>query len=240
MKRLIEGFKKFRDGGYPDRLRLFQELATKQEPATLFVTCSDSRVVPELFTQSEPGDMFVIRNAGNIIPSFGPQSGGVSATVEYAVAVLGVSDVVICGHSDCGAMTAVANGADLSTLPAVSSWLRHADAAKAVNDARIHRCCSGKVAGMVRENVIAQLANLRTHPSVALALSEDRLRLHGWIYDIGEGTIEAYDARSCRFVDLVEYPETSATFPPLPRERQARTSSLDDRRSGAPAEFQHS
>jgi carbonic anhydrase len=155
--------------------------------------------------------MFVIRNAGNIIPSFGPQYGGVSATVEYAVAVLGVADVVVCGHSDCGAMTAIANGADLSTLPAVSSWLHHADAAKAVNDAHTHRCGSAKVAGMVRENVIAQLANLRTHPSVALALSEGRVRLHGWVYDIGEGLIEAYDASTGRFVDLVDYPETHAT-----------------------------
>lgn len=240
MKRLIEGFRKFREGEYPDQFSLFQELATKQEPSALFVTCSDSRVVPELFTQSEPGDMFVIRNAGNIIPSFGPQSGGVSATVEYAVAALGVSDVVICGHSDCGAMTAIANGTDLSTLPAVSSWLRHADAAKAVNDARIHSCCSEKVTGMVRENVIAQLANLRTHPSVALALSEDRLRLHGWVYNIGEGTIEAYDALSGRFVDLVTYPETNATVPPLPSERHARTSGFGPRYSGASTEFQHS
>lgn len=211
MQRLIEGFKRFRDGEYPERIPLFQELATKQEPGTLFVTCSDSRVVPEFITQSEPGDMFVIRNAGNIIPSFGPHHGGVSATVEYAVAVLGVADIVVCGHSDCGAMTAIANGVDLSTLPAVSSWLHHADAAKAINDAHVHSCKSGKVAGMVRENVIAQLANLRTHPSVALALSEGRVRLHGWVYDIGEGLIEAYDASSGRFVDLIEYPQTDAT-----------------------------
>lgn len=155
--------------------------------------------------------MFVIRNAGNIIPSFGPHHGGVSATVEYAVAVLGVADIVVCGHSDCGAMTAIANDADLSTLPAVSSWLRHADAAKAINDAHSHSCKSRKVAGMVRENVIAQIANLRTHPSVALALSEGRVRLHGWVYDIGEGSIEAYDASTGRFVDLVEYPEANAT-----------------------------
>ncbi|WP_343616970.1 carbonic anhydrase [Novosphingobium sp.] len=135
MQRLIEGFKKFREGEYPERISLFQDLATRQEPGTLFVTCSDSRVVPELVTQREPGDLFVIRNAGNIIPSFGPEPGGVTASVEYAVAALGVEDIVICGHSDCGAMTAIATCQCLEHLPTVAGWLHHADAAKAVNDA---------------------------------------------------------------------------------------------------------
>ena len=102
MKELIEGFRKFREQAFPEREDLFHSLAHQQSPGTLFVTCADSRVVPELITQREPGEMFVIRNAGNIVPSFGPEPGGVSAMVEYAVAVLGVRDVVICGHSDCG------------------------------------------------------------------------------------------------------------------------------------------
>jgi carbonic anhydrase len=164
---------------FPEREDLFHSLAHQQSPGTLFVTCADSRVVPELITQREPGEMFVIRNAGNIVPSFGPEPGGVSATVEYAVAVLGVRDVVICGHSDCGAMTAIAHNHDLSHLPAVSSWLHHADGAKAVNAAHSHASDADKLDGMVRENVIAQLANLRTHPSVALALAQGKLTLHG-------------------------------------------------------------
>ena len=213
MQKLIEGFRKFRTGEYPERMSLFQGLATKEQPGALFITCSDSRVVPELITHSEPGGMFVIRNAGNIVPSFGPHGGGVSATVEYAAAVLGVSDIVVCGHSDCGAMSAIAHGMDLTGLPAVSSWLQHVGAAKAVNNARDHDCAAGKLAGMVRENVIAQLANLRTHPSVALALSEGRVRLHGWVYDIGKGTIEAYDAASGLFVDIVEDSDTAAAEP---------------------------
>lgn len=213
MKSLIEGLRKFRDEAYPGRVALFERLATSQAPGTLFVTCSDSRVVPEFFTQSEPGEMFVIRNAGNIVPSFGPEPGGVSATVEYAIAVLGVTDVVICGHSDCGAMTAIAKGRDLTNLPAVCSWLRHADAAKAINNAHHHASDEAKVAGMVRENVIAQLANLRTHPSVALALSEGRVRLHGWVYDIGHGSIDAFDSVTGQFVDLIENPEVDATGP---------------------------
>ena len=94
--------------------------------------CSDSRLVPELVTQQEPGQLFVIRNAGNIVPPFGPEPGGVSATIEYAVVALGVTDIVICGHSNCGAMKAIADNANLEPMPAVSHWLRYSDAAKAV------------------------------------------------------------------------------------------------------------
>ena len=102
MNDLVAGFLKFRETGYHERTELFHQLAHTQSPGALFIACSDSRVVPELVTQQEPGEMFVIRNAGNIVPAYGPEPGGVSATVEYAVAVLGVQDVVICGHSDCG------------------------------------------------------------------------------------------------------------------------------------------
>jgi len=203
MEELIEGVRKFRAQAFPERERLFQSLAHQQSPGTLFVTCSDSRVVPELLTQREPGEMFVIRNAGNIVPAFGPQPGGVSATVEYAVAVLGVRDVVICGHSDCGAMTAIAHDHDLSHLPAVCGWLHHADAAKTVNAAHHHASDGDKLASMVRQNVIAQLVNLRTHPSVALALAQGKLALHGWVYDIESGRIEALDSHTGRFVPLV-------------------------------------
>jgi carbonic anhydrase len=201
----------YREEGLPrTRGDLFQKLAHAQSPHTLFIACSDSRVVPELLTQREPGEMLVVRNAGNIVPSYGSEAGGVSASVEYAVAVLGVRDVVICGHSDCGAMTALAHDHDLSRLPAVSNWLRHADAAKAVNAARIHRSDAARLDGMVRQNVVAQIANLRTHPSVALALDQDRLTLHGWFYDIAMGQVDALDGATGRFVKLVEHPGVTA------------------------------
>ena len=135
MRDIIDGFLRFQREVYPQRVELFKQLATSQNPKALFVTCSDSRVVPELLTQREPGELFVIRNAGNIVPSYGPEPGGVSATVEYAVAVLGVQDIVICGHSDCGAMGAISRCTCLDHLPAVANWLRHADAAKAINAA---------------------------------------------------------------------------------------------------------
>ncbi|WP_312282149.1 carbonic anhydrase [Pseudescherichia sp.] len=210
MKEIIEGFLKFQKNVFPERVKLFKSLANQQNPRALFISCSDSRLVPELVTQREPGDLFVIRNAGNIVPSYGPEPGGVSASVEYAVAALQVNDIVICGHSDCGAMTAVATCKCLDHMPAVSSWLRYADSARVVNEARQHPDPSAKVAAMVRENVIAQLANIQTHPSVRLALEEGRVTLHGWVYDIESGRIDAFDGRVGTFVSLAENPDVNA------------------------------
>ncbi|ONG07132.1 cyanase, partial [Escherichia coli] len=153
-----------------------------------------------------PGDLFVIRNAGNIVPSYGPEPGGVSASVEYAVAALRVSDIVICGHSNCGAMTAIASCQCMDHMPAVSHWLRYADSARVVNEARPHPDLPSKAAAMVRENVIAQLANLQTHPSVRLALEEGRIALHGWVYDIESGSIAAFDGATRQFVPLAANP----------------------------------
>jgi carbonic anhydrase len=210
MNDLVAGFLKFRETGYQERTELFHQLAHTQSPGALFIACSDSRVVPELVTQQEPGEMFVIRNAGNIVPAYGPEPGGVSATVEYAVAVLGVQDVVICGHSDCGAMTAIAKGKDLGHLPAVCNWLHHADAAKAINARQHFQTEHEKLDAMIRDNVVAQLTNLRTHPSIALALSQGKLRLHGWVYDIETGQIDALDGATGRFVSLAQYPDACA------------------------------
>lgn len=208
MKAIIDGFLKFQKEAFPERSTLFRDLATQQSPKALFISCSDSRLVPELVTQREPGDLFVIRNAGNIVPSYGPEPGGVTASVEYAVSALRVADIVICGHSDCGAMTAIATCQCLDHMPAVASWLRYADSAKVVNESRQHEDRPTKVAAMVRENVIAQLANIQTHPSVRLALEEGRVTLHGWVYDIGSGRIDAFNGRE--FVSLAGNPDVHA------------------------------
>ncbi|MDR2307614.1 MAG: carbonic anhydrase [Paucimonas sp.] len=217
MKDIIDGFLKFQRDAFPERAGLFRELAGGQKPRALFISCSDSRLVPELVTQREPGELFVIRNAGNIVPSYGPEPGGVSASVEYAVAALQVTDIVICGHSDCGAMSAIANCSCLEHMPAVAGWLRYAESARVVNEARRHPDAAAKVESMVRENVIAQLANLQTHPSVRLALEQGRVALHGWVYDIASGRIDAYDGASGRFVSLARHPEVRALAPQLPR-----------------------
>ncbi|GLQ49879.1 carbonic anhydrase [Dyella flava] len=129
-------------------------------------------MVPELVTQSEPGNLFVIRNAGNIVPSFGPEPGGVYATIEYVLAALGVTDIVICGHSDCGAMTPIAACKCLDHMPAVKSWLRYADSAKLVNETHEHVSECARPDALIRENVVARLNNLKTHPSVARALAQ--------------------------------------------------------------------
>ncbi|ASU37145.1 carbonic anhydrase [Herbaspirillum sp. meg3] len=205
MRDIINGFLRFQQEIFPARKELFKTLATGQTPKALFISCSDSRMVPELVTQREPGELFVIRNAGNIVPSFGPEPGGVSATVEYAVAQLKVTDIVICGHSDCGAMKAVATCACLDHMPAVKHWLHYADAARMINESKNHANENDRINGMVRENVIAQLNNIRTHPSVALALAQGRLTLHGWVYDIESGSIDALDATNT-FVPLAEHP----------------------------------
>ena len=132
MQRLLAGIRKFRRDNYPRKKTLFARLAHNQHPRALFITCSDSRVVPDLITQSEPGDLFICRNAGNMVPPYGGVSGGVSATIEYAVAALKVRHVVICGHSQCGAMKGVLHPEAVKDMPAVASWLENAAAARAV------------------------------------------------------------------------------------------------------------
>jgi len=209
---VINGFLKFKQDVFPKRTALFKRLATVQSPSTLFITCSDSRVVPELLTQREPGDLFCIRNAGNIVPSYGPEPGGVSASVEYAVAAIRVTDVVICGHSDCGAMTAISSCKQLDHMPAVAHWLRYAESARVINAAQHHASPEARLDSLIHDNVAAQLTNIKTHPSVALALAEGRLTLHGWVYDIETGSIEALDGETGRFVSLAEYPNTRATL----------------------------
>ncbi|MCX4506533.1 carbonic anhydrase [Streptomyces anulatus] len=186
MQDLSEGVAQFQRDVYPAKAGLFTHLATNHRPSTLFISCSDARVVPELITQSEPGELFVIRTAGNLVPAYTPGPDGVAASIEYAVSVLGVSDIVMCGHSACGAMTALAEQHDLSGAPAIADWLRHADAslARIAGESRAQ-----EVEVLVRENVIAQLANLATHPSVARALTAKSVTLHGWVYDIPSGTV---------------------------------------------------
>ncbi|MFI2076836.1 carbonic anhydrase [Streptomyces triculaminicus] len=188
MHDLTDGVARFQRDVHPAKAELFARLATTHRPTTLFIGCSDARVVPELITQSEPGELFVVRTAGNLVPAYTPGPDGIAASIEYAVAVLGVTDIVVCGHSACGAMTALAESHDLSTAPAIAGWLRFADASVARTAAE-----APDVAALVRENVRAQLANLATHPSVARALAAGAVTLRGWVYDIASGAVEELD-----------------------------------------------
>ncbi|WP_042422483.1 carbonic anhydrase [Streptacidiphilus anmyonensis] len=184
MHDLADGVARFQRDVFPAREELFAHLAANHTPHTLFIGCSDARVVPELITGCEPGELFVVRTAGNLVPAYAPGADGVTASIEYAVAALGVRDVVVCGHSACGAMTALAHGHDLSGLPAVADWLRLA----ATSVART--AATGDVPALVRQNVLAQLATLRTHPSVARAVAERRITLRGWVFDIATGRVD--------------------------------------------------
>ncbi|MER5744891.1 carbonic anhydrase [Streptomyces sp. NPDC059913] len=190
MQDLTDGVARFRRDVFPEKAGLFAHLATTHRPKTLFIGCSDARVVPELITQSDPGELFVIRTAGNLVPAYGSGRDGIAASVEYAVAVLGVTDIVVCGHSACGAMTALAEGHDLGSAPVVADWLHHADAALARTAAGPAVTGPERVDALVRANVAAQLQNLSTHPSVARALAEGSVTLHGWVFDIATGTVE--------------------------------------------------
>jgi carbonic anhydrase len=196
IRRLFDGVLSFRERAFPAKRQLFERLATGQNPHTLFITCADSRISPELITNSGPGDMFICRNIGNIVPAYGEMMGGVSAVVEYACTALGVADVVVCGHSDCGAMKGLLDPekAGLSKMPTVASWLRNAEAARSVVAVtKPDLTGDALVEALVEQNVKLQLGHLRTHPAVAAGLADGRLTLHGWVYDIKSGQVSEFD-----------------------------------------------
>ncbi len=206
MQKLIKGIHQFQGTFFQPLQGLFEQLAKGQNPETLFITCSDSRIDPSLLTQSRPGDLFILRNAGNIVPPHGAGNGGEAATIEFAVAALGVKDIIICGHSHCGAMQGLLHPAQVASLPAVSSWLSHAETTR-----RIMRENYGHLGGdqlltaTVEENVLVQLENLRTLPAVGSRLVRGDLHLHGWVYKIETGEVFAYDVDSAQFQKLSEH-----------------------------------
>jgi carbonic anhydrase len=132
MQKLIQGLHKFQASVFSSQRELFQRLVHGQKPDALFITCSDSRVNLNLVTQTDPGDLFILRNAGNIVPPAGAGVGGESATIEYAVSVLGVSDIILCGHSHCGAMASLLEPESLTELPLVQAWLSHAETTRRI------------------------------------------------------------------------------------------------------------
>lgn len=205
MDQLIRGYQRFRSEVFPRHRHRFQLLAQSQQPHSLFITCSDSRVDPSLILQTDPGELFICRVVGNLIPAYGSSLGGVSAAIEYAVTVLGVQRVVVCGHSDCGAMRAFLNPERLQSLQAVESWLAHASPAiSAAQAAYAHLEGDEFLEALIKENVISQLRHLKTHPSVTRRLPEGNLNLHAWYYDIGQGLVSSYDEESRSFVSLDE------------------------------------
>ncbi len=203
MQKLVEGLHYFQENIFTSQSEFFRRLAEGQNPETLFITCSDSRIVPNLLTQTAPGDLFIIRNAGNIVPPHGTNAGGEAATIEYAVAVLGVKHIIVCGHSHCGAMKGLLEPESLTAVPAVKDWLRHAEATRRiVSENYAHLEGPAKVTAMIEENVLVQLEHVRTHPAVAARLPKGDLRLHAWVYKIETGQVFAYESQSGQFVPI--------------------------------------
>ena len=203
MDRILKGLSRFQKRVYPKHRDLFQKLALGQRPEALFITCADSRIDPCMLTQTKPGDLFISRVIGNIVPPYPDAIGGVSATIEYAVGVLGVVDIIVCGHTDCGVMKGVLNPEPLEPLTSVTAWLNYARPAReAVAQHQKTQSDLEFLLALTERNVIEQLGNLRTHPSVAARLEQGDLRLHGWLYDLGEGVVTAYDADRAAFVRL--------------------------------------
>ena len=205
MKKLLAGMVRFQNEVFPRSRHIYQQLAREQQPETLFICCSDSRVVPHDLTQTLPGELFICRNAGNIVPAHGDVLGGVSATVEYAVQVLKVTHVIICGHSDCGAMKGLLNPASLKDMPQVRTWLRHAAPARlALGRAQISSPSAETLVNLTKLNVRLQLDRLSGHPKVQTQLRAGTLELHGWYYRIDTGEVEAWQAAEDRWVAVQE------------------------------------
>jgi carbonic anhydrase len=202
MKKLISGLRVFKNEHFPAHQELFEQLSHGQHPTVLFITCSDSRIVPNLITQTDVGDLFVIRNAGNLVPPFGAANGGEGATLEYAIQALGVEHIVVCGHSHCGAMKGLLKLNKLQEdMPLVYDWLRHTEATRLLlkeNYSEYHGEELLEIA--IAENVLTQIENLKTYPAVRSKLFQNKLKIYGWIYHLETGEILAYDPETHTYV----------------------------------------
>jgi carbonic anhydrase len=195
MKKLIKGLREFKSSYFSTHQSLFEQLSHGQKPRVLFITCSDSRLDPNLITQAQVGELFVIRNAGNIIPPYGATNGGEGATIEYAVQALDIRQIIICGHSHCGAMKGLMKLNTLSKeMPLVHDWLKYAEATRRlVLDHYGHYSGEELLEIMIAENVLTQIENLRTYPAIHSKLYQGQLSIYAWIYHIETGEVLAYD-----------------------------------------------
>ena len=218
MQSLIEGFQHFQHTIFPGQRALYEQIAAGQSPHTMIITCSDSRILLERIFSCEPGELFVYRNVGNIVPPYAQHVSGEVAAIEYAVEVLKVRHIVVCGHSDCGAMKALLHPNQISDKPSVAAWLKHADTARQVVRFRDHKG-EDVLPQLIEENVVAQLDHLRTLPMVAARLVTGTLQIHGWVYDIAHAELKVFEpgVRSFAPIDSPAklYPGASAAGRPI-------------------------
>lgn len=210
MKKLVNGIIDFQKHIRPSYRETFAKLALGQSPDTLFIACSDSRVAPNVFASTDPGDMFVIRNVGNLVPACGDDGHSSAdeseaAAIEFAVLHLGVSDIIICGHSECGAMQALINGREKVKSPNLQAWLRHGD--QSLGSLAENDCCAPGLAPhnrLSQLNVLQQLENLKSYPIVQERLKSKRLRVHAWWFELASAGVQSYDPGSGQFVEINE------------------------------------
>jgi carbonic anhydrase len=212
MQKLIDGVHKFRDAEFGRYRTLFKRLSRQgQNPHTLFITCSDSRVLAELITQSQPGDLFVVKNIGNIVPPSNVvgSTNSTAAAIEFAVQSLDVSDIVVCGHSQCGAMTALLDQKPRPNSPHLNQWLEIAAPVRTLienNYSSLKKNSEEQITAAGEENVLFAVENLRTYPGVAQKLENGSLRLHAWFFKISSAELFAYDPEAKQFERLVGDP----------------------------------
>jgi len=202
MKKLLKGLHKFQSSYFPENQEVFEQLAEGQKPRVLFITCSDSRIVPHLITHSGVGELFIVRNAGNIVPPFGAANGGEGAAIEYAIHALGIEQVIVCGHSNCGAMKGLLNLERLKIeMPLVHEWLQHAEATRRLIHENFPTIKGEKrLAITIAENVITQIENLKTYPVIRSKIHQNKMTIYGWIYDIESAEVLAYDPIADDFI----------------------------------------
>jgi len=204
MFNLIAGLHQFKTEIHANNEEFFDRLAQQQVPDALFITCSDSRIDPNLLTQAKPGELFILRNAGNIVPPHGNQIGGEEATIEFAIVSLGIKDIIVCGHSQCGAMRGLLDTELIREMPAVSAWLDYAQQTKQLVLSKYHKLDhEAKLNIAVQENVLVQLEHLRTYPSVAERLERNEIAIHGWVYKIETGEVYIYESDYQQFLPLI-------------------------------------
>ncbi len=202
MQKIINGYLQFKESRFEERKDLFAKLSNSQSPEVLFITCSDSRIDPNLITQTEPGDLFVIRNAGNIVPPHTVESDGIVASIEFAVVALGVKHIVVCGHSNCGAMKGALNTSGLTALPKVKSWLNYCSEAVALVESREGDLMSDELNSVTQENVFLQIRRLEKYHEISTRLAKGDIEIHGWVYEIGDGTIRYFNQEKEAVIEL--------------------------------------
>lgn len=210
MRKLLKGVHNFQTHYFTSHRELFERLCQGQHPRILFITCSDSRIDPNLITQTEPGELFIIRNVGNIIPPYGATAGGEGAAIEYAVEALGVKHIIVCGHSHCGAMKGLLQLGELTEkMPLVYDWLKYAEATRRIIQENYQDAEGEDVLNAtIEENVLTQIENLKTYPSVHAKMYRGLINIHAWVYKIETGGVYVYSAERCNIQAEHEEEET--------------------------------